>query len=616
MSDIFFSAGFHVEINQVIAQLSWTKLTKGWHKQSFGLTLVSTRLDDEKHWSPAYDPNSNLYAVVAGRFAFNESEWLASEHLPFKGGLAARLVLDGWLNKGGSRAIERLNGAGVAIILDEKNRKIHLWTDRMGTYPLYYSSARGFLVSSNADVAANFLAQAGKSCKFDAVTMAEFLRTGTATQPHTYWIGIEQLEAGTHYQFCWGDGARLTRKCKYWSPAYLKNTYLNDRVEIVERLTDALSSSVRMRTLPRLGKVVVMLSSGADSRVALFGACEPEKVTAITFYDEPNKELEGAQALAKLSGATHVSYQRSKDYYFENAEKAVRVSGGMWSIDSAHYGGVISQLLEEKPGIVLTGCYADYLLKGLSFNRVERKFLGRTLPLYKLSTFSYEWYQKFYEITPFWQNVVDKRQEVRYSIIGLSEEKRQSSAEYLRLSPIVREADAVGRHTLRCMTPYDFFVADNEVIELSGLISPLEKLNGIAFGMAVSNITRNIDHLILNNNYSAPVGANELERILGFMKNSLKRKLSGNIGLHPFQRNPESVGTAGSWPYFPAVIKKSERLHDWFSNQSITQRNFIFEILGNERRSWSINEWADREVSLFLRYYTASIWLDQHPELM
>ena len=118
-----------------------------------------------------------------------------------------------------------------------------------------------------------------------------------------------------------------------------------------------------------------MLSSGADSRAPLFAACNPSKVTCFTFYDEPNAELRGAQAWATV-GARHIPLKRNSEYYIENAAQAVRMSGGMWSTDSAHYGGFIDRLQEENPGVVLTGCYADYLFKGLSYNRAQELFLA------------------------------------------------------------------------------------------------------------------------------------------------------------------------------------------------------------------------------------------------
>lgn len=613
MSDIFLSAGISPRVDELTERLRWVSYTRIWNGQVGLLNWLVTRVDDAALWSPARDSRSHTYGLVAGRFAFDEAEWQQAEGLPYAGGLAARLILDRWLN-GGARAVEQLNGGGVAVIIDEAKRALHLWTDRLGFYPLFAWTQDGFVICSNTDVAAEALDQAGHSCKFDTLTMAEFLQTGTATQPYTYWSGVDQLDAGIYYHFSFSDRPRLVERRQYWQPAYFDQPYLTDRREIVERLTDALTSAVRKRTLPRLGKVVVMLSAGADSRTALFAACEPSKVTCFTFYDEPNAELNGAQALAAAARARHITFQRDKEYYIEHADQAVRMSGGMWSVDSAHYGGIIDQLHDENPGVVLTGCYADYLLKGLSFNRRHKTFLGRSLPLYQLTDFSYQWYQPFCSIGTNWKARVASRQKERFLPVEAGGDKAQSIAEYLRTSPIVREPDASGRRMLRCVTAFDNFISDNDVLDLVGRISPEQKLNGVPFGMAVSRITGKLGRGILNNNYAAPVSASEIQRVLHFARASLMRKLTGQGSGQPCDHDPNSVATVGSWPHLPRVIKLSERLRDWQSTQLADQKDFLFDLLGTERRNWTLDEWADHDSVLFFRYYTASLWLRQNPE--
>jgi len=42
----------------------------------------------------------------------------------------------------------------------------------------------------------------------------------------------------------------------------------------------------------------------------------------------------------------------------------------------------------------------------------------------------------------------------------------------------------------------------------------------------------------------------------------------------------------------------------------------LFDILGEERREWSIDEWAEQDAMLFMRFYTASLWLDQQPQAL
>ncbi len=615
MSDIFIAAGIRVDRQEVAEQLRWTAHTQAWHGEVGSLTWLVTRVDDPVLWSPAWDPISRTWVLVAGRFAFEESEWQQAERLPYQGGLAARLILNRWLS-GDARVIEQLNGAGLAVIIDERSGVLHLWTDRMGFYPAYLWTGSGFVVSSHPDVAANVLEKTGHPCNFDAITMAEFLRTGTATQPHTYWRGIEQLDAGTRYRFSWKGEHRLKESSQYWRPAYFDEPYLEDRGEIVDQLTDALRSAVRKRTLPRLGRVALLLSAGADSRAVLFGASDPSKVTCFTFFDEPNQELRSAQALAAAAGATHIAYQRSKDYYFEHAEAAVRISGGMWSLESAHHTGLLPQLSASSFDTVLTGCYADYLLKGIVYNRRPRTLYNRALPIYEFSSFEYRWHHPYCSLPPNWNDQVDFRLKTRLSAGMLGNVDRRSEIEYLRLAPIIREPDASGRLWLRRCTGLDVFMSDSHVLSLFGKMSPKEKLNGVPFGMAVSRIVGDAGRKILNNNYSAPVGASELQRVVAFVRASLMRKVTGQGGGQPYEHDSTSVATVGSWPYLPRVIKMSERVRDWYASQSAEQRDFLFDILGAERKKWSIDDWAEHDPTLFMRLYTSSLWLEQQPQAL
>ena len=227
-----------------------------------------------------------------------------------------------------------------------------------------------------------------------------------------------------------------------------------------------------------------------------------------------------------------------------------------------------------------------------------------------------QFYQPHIEIGKTWDEKVDLRLKTIYDQDLRNETNQLSKIEYARLMPIIREPDAVGRLFLRRCTPLDVFMSDNAVIDLFGKIKPEEKINGIPFGMAVSNITGSRGSKVLNNNYSAPVGASEAQRLVAFIQASLKRKLAGKSRAQPFERDAASIATVGSWPYFPRVIKFSQRLRDWHASQPADQREFLFEILGEERRNWSIEEWADRDSTLFMRYYTASIWLAQHPEAL
>lgn len=612
MSDIFIAAGLVCDTAAAQRHLTWTPQTKIWSGSVDGLDWIATRVDAPELWAPAFDPRSGVRALLGGRFAPDEAEWKDAEVLPYEGGLACRIVIDRWL-KGGARAVQELNGGAQIIVIDERKSTLHVWTDRMGFYPAFVWTGGGFLLCSHADVAAKALEGAGIPLKFDAVTMAEFLRTGTSVHPHTYWRGIRHMDAATHFEFDFGATPRLRTSTTYWRPAHLRGEpYLTDRREIVDRLAAALTSAVRRRTLPRLGKIGVLLSAGADSRTALFGACEPSAVTCFTLYDEPNQELQGAKTLAAAAHAKHIGIQRSREYYFENAAEAVRVSGGMWSIESAHHTGIRSALLAEGVGTLLTGCYADYMLKGITYDTANKQLLGRCLPLLKFAAFDFEWHHPHHRLTPKWDGLVEMRLRDRYEALARDTERSRSELEHARLAQIVREPDASGRLFLRKTLPVDFFMSDNEIVDLCGRICPSEKLNAIPFGMAVARIAGREGNQVLNNNYSAPVGAQEFQRVLIFILNSVRRKLERESGRQPFEKDIGSIATVGSWPYFPRAMRMSAVMSDWARGLPPDQLEFFSSLVGEHSRNWSLEDWTDRNPALLTRLYTASLWLSQN----
>lgn len=89
----------------------------------------------------------------------------------------------------------------------------------------------------------------------------------------------------------------------------------------------------------------------------------------------------------------------------------MRVTGGMWCIKDCHFHGFAGVLAEAGLCNLMTGCYTDYLLKGLGYNKRPRRFLGRPLPLDTLADFDYDYYQPRSPIAAPWAARVQARLE-------------------------------------------------------------------------------------------------------------------------------------------------------------------------------------------------------------
>lgn len=614
MSDIFITNLHDLNIKKVKEYLSWTPDHVFYdNNMSGGVKFVQSHLSQPDYWRYSTSVESGFTCLIAGRLVLDSEIENRFGELQSNFSIT-KFFLDEWIAKGKNKFSEIINGAGIVFIYDETSKSLNFWTDCLGFYPIYFwSCGDKFIISSNVDLMVEILDEYSISLQIDKRTIAEFLMTGTASHPHTYWTDICQLDSGMFYEL--KVNRCVLSKRKYWQPPFLSGqTYISKKIDAIDYLTDVLRKSIHRRTGKSSGNVGVMLSAGADSRLALFASRHPDKVSCFTLYDDVNAELLGAQQIASIANARHITYRRDKDYYFTHATNAIKHSSGMWSIDSAHYGVVGRLVKENNIGTLLTGCYADYLLKGLAYNRSNKKLFGKELPLYNLDKFNYEWYQPFIDVSDSYKSSVYERLEKSYKRYGGFTDDlyyQQSMAEYCRLTPIIREADSIGRHTLRCTAPHDFFTADRDVLNCAFSLHPNLKKDGIIFGQAVANITGQKCNKIWNNNYHAPVNASQIERTILYIFDSLKRKILMDSGRMPYELHDNSVGTFGSWPYFSKAILLSDTIGMWSKQIDPIINQYLQGILSEKYKSMTLNDWSEN-IFMFLRYYTAYSWLSKN----
>jgi asparagine synthase (glutamine-hydrolysing) len=605
MSDVFLSVALDVDRPVVERELRFTNYTNVVSGSASGMTWAVGRVDNCIFWGPAWDRGSRTRVLIGGRVALDETEWAAAERLPYEGGLAPRHLLKRWLD-GGAAAVADYNGAALVVVIDERKREAHIWTDRLGFYPAFASTAHGQIVASHPDLIARVSAASGRPFAIDEATIAEFLRTGKSVPPFSYWREVRHLDSACRHHLAF-DGSGFSTREKYWAPAFVDGEPPLSRGEFVSAFVDALRAATRRRSLSRLGRTVVMLSSGADSRGVLAALQSPEAAHCYTYYDEPNAELRGAQRIAALAGARHFPLQRGADYYVAHAPETVRLSGGMWSVDSGHHTGFAETICKtSNPGVILTGDFCDALFKGEVLNRRRRTFLGRNLPLFELSHYDHEYHFPFAPIAPSWLAKVDERLDLRFPAALRRDDPRK--AEFARLAPLSRGGVASGHLALWRLAPFDFVVADKDVLDLYGRMSVADKLSGIAFGQAIARITGPRMARVLNNNFGAPVGTSEAGRVALFLAGVAVRKLKRAVGR---PRRSDSVAGAGSWPELAKVALKSEAMRDWFSDIPRRHGEALLGYIHPAMREWSFEDYATRSTFQLYRLMTVDLWLRQ-----
>lgn len=600
--------------------LRWSERSRLFFGTSNNFRWIVSRADSSDLWSPAHDPHSDTYIFLVGRLALEEKKWKAAEKMPFTGGLCCRYLLNAWITNRG-RFKKELNGAGLVCVYEGKNKKLHVITDRLGFVPCYYwTDKQNFCIGTHADIVRDTLVRNNIFLNIDWLSIAEFLKYGSSSPPYTYWQQLKHMESANHYEFVLRAQCTDISMARYWYPTALKtNQYIQSRPQIARRLAKSLSKAVELRTLKRLGKTALMLSSGADSRAILFGAKNPGSFSCIHFYDTQNSEYRGSKNLADIAGSPFLSYKRNPSYYLDHAKQAVRISGGTYSLQSAHFTDLEKLYVTNRLDNVLSGCYADYLFKGLAFNRKPITFLGKSIQLYKFDDFSLQFYLPSYLLSSEWDKSAELRNWGRFQSFDASLYKTTNWAktfcELKRLTPIINEGDASGRLILRRLYGHDFVFSDTELIEIAFSMSPFEKLNGIPFGMAVSRITGNSANCIVNSNNSTSVGANEFTRVFQFLWASLLRKLKAfgasllRKNIHP-KHALSIAATDSSWPDYYNVVQHFPDKADWKIFIPSLYLPKISSIIGQERAGRCISEWPRDENDLYYRLLTIAIWLN------
>jgi asparagine synthase (glutamine-hydrolysing) len=558
-------------------------------------SLVLTWFGEPGLWSPWEAANGSVYAVV-GMVALDESEWRsADEGGESDGGLAAR-VIGRRFETGGSAALEDISGNCAIVIYDAPQGKLYLRTDPAGCFPVYACECGGAPVwGSHPDVLA---AVAGETGRVDTVSLAEFILASTVTPPFTYYERIRAVEPGTLIVFDLQEKRQSHRR--YFAFEYQGDPKIPED-ELADALAAAWRQAVQRRTLPRLGLPVVALSGGLDSRLILAAMNQPERALAFTCYDAPNRELKTARAIADAVRVPFLPLLRSPDYYGENAEAGVRISGGMGTFANNHFLGVLERLHAKGMQVMLTGCYCDYLFKALPLNRDTHWLSGRESVAPFANTFYFDrWMPK----TPLAKQVL-QRWEERFP--AALRERQDDAAlfeiEVRRTFPLCYEGDNQQRLVPQRMTGWFPPLADLELLWVYRRIPPRLKLNRRLFLKAVQRLLASspVDR-VPNANTAASLYASPLRETLSYNWLRLRRRLGA------LRR---SMASDGSWPNWYYYYGNSPALEELWSRRHPESEDLSLRVLGWARLPERPADFPIEQVFLFVSLLTQKLWWHQ-----
>jgi hypothetical protein len=562
--------------------------------------------DDPERFAPAMDRRTGVQCVAAGRINWPTATWDSAARLPFEGGTANRVLLERYLN-GGAKRVAPYNGAAVVTIWDPRVRQIHVWTDQFGYHPAFFygpSPKQPLAFTTFPDALS---ADAAIELRPDHVSMAEFLRAWRVTPPHTYYRDVKHAGAATHTQWDVATGTAVAQQ--YWRP--FEQRFFATQQEAGEALADALRASVAERTsISR--KSAFFVSGGADSRVMLYAATDPSRVSGINLYETPTHESAVAKALCERVGAQYVGFGRDNDYYPRMQRDNVRWSGAMWSIEDNHYLGVHKIVKELGADLVMTACTTDWVFKGYGLEKKHRTLIGRNLPL---KDFTDERVDGFLPNRP-GAAPAQHAEEINDRMAGwfggypthLKTDVERLLVEDRRIRPTCYTVSVSGQIMFRTY-PYDSFLADSRVADCYARIPAAWKLNGEVWGLAAGKVCERAADIV-DSNFGWRVNASASAKLAAFARGWLKRRIVRPQAQQASDVRPPSHA---SWPQMGWYASHSMRLRDFWESTSPDARARMTDIYGSDPWSRPLAEWAGRPDDL-MRILTLLQHWKLHPQ--
>lgn len=292
----------------------------------------------------------------------------------------ARTLLASW-QRWGRRFVEHVEGDFAVGVYDRRSGDVHLFRDRFGIRPLFWSQrgrAFGFASTLPALLELPWVRR-----EVDPDRLAEYLSFQVVHAPRTLLRDVRQLEPG--HWLTLKDGALRTRR--WWSPRYApRGTDRPSDGEIIDAVSEAVQRSVRRR-VPTDAKTGLYLSGGLGSTAIAAAArrLHLELPTfTLSFADDPFPETPFAGRVASLLGLEHHELVVGSSDIARAFEKTVAAMGHPIGNPTAVLQGLLAEAAAPHVGVVLAGDGGPELFGGQMLDRLQRELrlarFGRRLP--------------------------------------------------------------------------------------------------------------------------------------------------------------------------------------------------------------------------------------------
>ncbi len=504
-----------------------------------------------KHWNSHFDNKNKIQLIILGRPVIEVLDWAKFDK--FEESYITKFLIKKYIDLEIDDFCNQLNGVFSILVIDYKLNKLSIITDKLGIYPIYtcgIDNINSIQFSSNFKT---LLDNINDKVNTDIVSIAEFLKKGFIYHPNTFYKEIKTLDNGS---YCILDFNEKKIIKKNYFKVCAKPIYNFDY--LVSELSKALLKSIERRTLKYFGKKVVFLSGGTDSRMILANSADPN-TDAVTLYNRENHEIKITKNIAKLLNAKHELIKRDENYYLDSFDSSIQINSGRSLPIDDHFLNLKDNEKIKKYDTILTGCYADWLFKGIALDRkqISLFFIGR-LPLYKLKTFHYNFFAKRTLLKEKYEKMIREREDQIFLDKG-----SHCSNEIGRIFPLFQEETSATRMTLQQFFSWDSIFSDNDVIKIYQKIPAKYKINSDVYDRAVSlilNKVKNIPHA----NKKHKIGINKYYGAILYIVSMIKNKILKLIKI----KKTNSIAGEGSWINFKEYTNNKKIKTLWMNSQN------------------------------------------------
>lgn len=265
----------------------------------------------------------------------------------------------------GANFLSSLNGVFSGLLLDLRQRKAVLFTDRFGLGRIYWhENSTGFYFASEAKAILQVLPHLRQ---LDVKAFGEYFACGCVLQNRTLFSGIAVMPAGAAWTFSRGHPPQ---KEFYFDPRSWENQSLLQETEYYATLKQSFA-----RVIPRYfrsrQKIAMSLTGGLDSRMIMAWADRPP--SALQCYSHRGMIRECADArigrrVASICGQPHRVVTVDGEFLKQFptlAERAVYITDGCMDVSGATGLYVNRIAREEIAPIRMTGNYGGEILRGV-----------------------------------------------------------------------------------------------------------------------------------------------------------------------------------------------------------------------------------------------------------